>query len=104
VNLGGVLPAVVLWALTFPLDFEFEPPSEHLAVQDFFYQVLFFTVNDFRWWRNCWVAAGYRVPRRWSEFDHIEHRVEASHWKGQLESVRTAGDLPFNREGVKPMV
>ncbi len=69
-------PAVMLWAITFPLYFELEPPAD-LTVQDFFYQVLFFTVNDFRWRRNCWVAAGYQVGWRRSEFDNIEHGVEA---------------------------
>ena len=32
---GSILPTTVLRTITFPLDLEFEPPAEHLAVQDF---------------------------------------------------------------------
>jgi len=36
-HFGGILPTVVLWAVTFPFDFEFQPSTEHFAVQDFFH-------------------------------------------------------------------
>jgi hypothetical protein len=29
---GSIFSTVVLWAISFPFDFELEPPAEHLAV------------------------------------------------------------------------
>ena len=73
--LSSVFPTVVLRTITFPLDFEFEPPAEHLAIQDLLYQLLFFTSNDFRRRRDWRVSAGYWVGRTRGELDYIEYRM-----------------------------
>ena len=75
VYFGSILPTIVFRSVAFPFDFEPEPSSEHLAVQDFFHQVLFFTIDDFRWWRKCRVSSRYRVGRRRGEFDYVKYRV-----------------------------
>jgi hypothetical protein len=52
VDFRCIFPAVMFRPISFPLDFELESAAEHLAVQDFGYQIFFFPFYDFRWWRQ----------------------------------------------------
>ena len=46
VNVSGILPVVVLGAITFPSHLELELPSEHPTVEDLHNDVFFFAVDE----------------------------------------------------------
>jgi len=74
-DVRGVFPSVVFYAVAFPFDEKAESSTEHLAIQDFFDQVLFFSFDKFGWRRQFWSSSDNRVGRSGSEFYHIENQM-----------------------------
>ena len=77
-DIGGHLPRVVLPAETLPLNQELEPPLVPVTIQHLFYLLLWFSVDDNRWWRGSWLPSWYRIVRSSGQLDHIEHWVQLS--------------------------
>jgi len=86
-DIGGHLPRVVLSAETLPLNQELEPPPVPATIQHLFHLLLWFSIDDNRWWRGSWLPFWYWIVRSSGQLDHVEHRVQLSQSVRQLESV-----------------
>jgi hypothetical protein len=104
VNIFRILPAVVLYSVTFPFHQVLQFPPEHPTVQDFFHKVFLFTLNKFRGGRRVPLPSGDGVLLSQRQFHNIENRVKTSHgkWKGQAVSMPS--DTTFNWVWAEPTV
>ena len=97
-------PFVVLIAITLPLDQKLQSVAESSAVQDFFHQVLFLTINkDWKGgWR--WLPSRNRVFWGWGELNDIKHWVEALQRSGELKTIGIPAHLPLDCERAKSLM
>jgi len=76
-----------------------ELPSEHPTVQDFFHNVLLFSIYEFRrrWWvltsPDDWIVGSGR------QLHDVKDQVEASHQGREDQVVGVPSDASFDRVG-----
>ena len=98
-DIRGHLPRVVLFAETFPLNQELEPPLVPATIQYLLYLPFWFSVDDNRWRWGSWLPSWYRIVWSGGQLDHVEHQVQLSQSVGQLESVGYRFYLALDFEG-----
>jgi len=74
-DIEGYLPRVVLFAETFLLNQELEPPPVPAAIQYLLYLPFRFSIDDNRWQWGSWLPSWYRIIRDGGQLDHVEHWV-----------------------------
>jgi len=76
-----------------------ELPSEHPTVQDFFHNVLLFSIYEFRW--RWWVPTSPddRIVGSGRQLHDIKDWVEALHWGREDQAVGIPSDTSFDRAG-----
>ena len=71
-NTIRILPGVSFYSITFPFDQVLKLSLEHPTIEDFLYEVFFFTIDEFwRWWQGP-VLARNQVRRCWGQLNHIK--------------------------------
>ena len=78
-DFGGKLPGIVFTAMTFSLDEVLESSPVPTTVEDLFYFLLRFSVDDYGRWVVLCLSACNWVIWGWSELHHVEHRMELLH-------------------------
>jgi len=72
-------PGIVFNAKILPLHQVPELPVYNFAVQDFFHNPLFFSLNDLGRWSRRGASTWDRIIRGWSQLHHVEDWVKAAH-------------------------
>ena len=83
-DFGGRLPGIVFAAISFPLDEVLESSLVPMTVEDLFYFLLCFSVDDYGRWVVLHLLACNRVVWGWSKLHHVEHRMKLLHPVWQL--------------------
>ena len=78
-DFGGRLLGIVFAAISFPLDEVLESSLVPMTVEDLFYFLLHFSIDDYgRWVVLCFLACN-RVIQSQSELHYVEHWMELLH-------------------------
>ena len=99
VEILRVFPGIPLYPVAFPFDRVLEFSSEHPTVQDFFHNVLLFSIYEFRRRLRVPTSSDDRVVRSGGQLHDVKDWVKTSHWGREDQTVGVLSNVSFNQVG-----